>query len=812
MHSCITHFAISHTRQLPANTPPFLRNILDPGFPLVILLMTLTYQEAEPSPIRSGVTAEPAKDGMKDLQGVTSKGKQLLLRHVSIFRWLPHYTKLDAVGDLVAGVTLGLTMMPQAIAYASLAGLNAQYGLYSSFMGGLVYMMFGTIKEVSIGITSLMALMTYEYTQDLPVEFVILLDIPVWLCAARDGTAGSCSPDRDSNLDLPVLSSRAPHDKRVNQLRHRGILVDFISEPVTSGFTTATSLIIIGSQMKGLLGLRFKSNGLNLEEVNLYLRRGRVKNHLGKTTPSSPDRDSNLDLPVLSSRAQHDKRKANDIPVGPKEKSKQTHTHQVIKKLLWFFSISRNALIVVVCSTVAYKLFNNGLSPFILSGQIKPGLPSFGLPPFSAQVGNTTYSFMGMCEKLGSGIIMVPVVGVLANVAIAKAFSAGMSLDATQEMLTLGMCNLFGSFVQSTPTTGAFTRSAVSNASGVKTPMGGLYSGTIILLALGYLTPYFYFIPRCTLAAVLITAVMFMIDFKIMIHLWKCSKRDLFALLITLVSSLMFGVEVGLLMGAVFNVMQLLYLWARPVIYVKLCKGAWISIHTDRAVRLPCWTVTLGEHFGIHSRQHSQSMIGAQLAHSPLSVTQTTVLQGCSYGNDLYKIVCSTTQPTHRPLCSEKGCEYVLVTPDLGLVYSSLDYLRTELGKAAMINGRGKLPVVLNCAHFKRVDYTAACGIKLILKDFTTSKQPLLFLNAQTSLVHFLQSNNINTVQYGNSEEEIVDILLGEQLDLTRSETLPFLDKSQELKDSVEDENILVGTLALKQERAQETQEKSTKC
>nr|CAD7428827.1 unnamed protein product [Timema monikensis] len=780
MHSRITHFAISHTRKLPANTPPFLRNILDPGFPLVILLMTLTYQEAEPSPIRSGVTAEPAKDGMKDLQGVTSKGKQLLLRHVSIFRWLPHYTKLDAVGDLVAGVTLGLTMMPQAIAYASLAGLNAQYGLYSSFMGGLVYMMFGTIKEVSIGITSLMALMTYEYTQDLPVEFVILLTF-----------LSGCVQLVMGLLDL-------------------GILVDFISEPVTSGFTTATSLIIIGSQMKGLLGLRFKSNGFVDNIWQLFKHAGEAKLW-----------DCLMGISCIIALLLI--RKANDIPVGPKEKSKQTHTHQVIKKLLWFFSISRNALIVVVCSTVAYKLFNNGLSPFILSGQIKPGLPSFGLPPFSAQVGNTTYSFMGMCEKLGSGIIMVPVVGVLANVAIAKAFSAGMSLDATQEMLTLGMCNLFGSFVQSTPTTGAFTRSAVSNASGVKTPMGGLYSGTIILLALGYLTPYFYFIPRCTLAAVLITAVMFMIDFKIMIHLWKCSRhvkgvpnrlgtvlflfggqkpgyklggnavhvknerhpdlassfsdvlqllkrnchskhteqliaslsqacciiwkvfvpdflmiyvfpeRDLFALLITLVSSLMFGVEVGLLMGAVFNVMQLLYLWARPVIYVKLCK-------------------------------------------------------------------------------SEKGCEYVLVTPDLGLVYSSLDYLRTELGKAAMINGRGKLPVVLNCAHFKRVDYTAACGIKLILKDFTTSKQPLLFLNAQTSLVHFLQSNNINTVQYGNSEEEIVDILLGEQLDLTRSETLPFLDKSQELKDSVEDENILVGTLTLKQERAQETQEKSNKC
>nr|CAD7399478.1 unnamed protein product [Timema poppensis] len=279
------------------------------------------------------VTAEPAKDGMKDLQGVTSKGKQLLLRHVSIFRWLPHYTKLDAVGDLVAGVTLGLTMMPQAIAYASLAGLNAQYGLYSSFMGGLVYMIFGTIKEVSIGITSLMALMTYEYTQDLPVEFVILL---TFLSGCVQLVMGLLDLGELLFIAHTVCSSSWDFwILLIMGLLDLGILVDFISEPVTSGFTTATSLIIIVSQLKGLLGLRFKSNGFVDNIWQLFKHAGEAK--------------------------------------------------------LW-------------------------------DCQIKPGLPTFGLPPFSAQVGNTTYSFMGMCEKLGSGIIMVPVVGVLANVAIAKAF------------------------------------------------------------------------------------------------------------------------------------------------------------------------------------------------------------------------------------------------------------------------------------------------------------------------------------------------------------------------------------------------------
>ncbi|KAJ8897272.1 hypothetical protein PR048_002618, partial [Dryococelus australis] len=504
------------------------------------------------------------------------------------------------------------------------------------------------------------------------------------------------------------------------------------------------------------------------------------------------------------------------------------------------------------------------------AGKIQSGLPPFGPPPFSLHSGNTTYSFLEMCGELGSGLVVTPIVSVLANVAIAKAFcesdnpytqipktlrllprrglgevtwghatimpaveikvlhysekqmndaiddvlreialatdanqpsvglpritllhkvsgktprkrqpidvaifhmkknvqqwkiqhlhdpmwqkihstpsmeeilktgitklvfynvgaAAGKSLDATQEMLTLGLCNVFGSFVQSTPTTGAFTRSAVSNASGVRTPMAGLYSGTcttlrlvsplsdaavdlselqavhgealntftfslsshmsrgcgcvvvrllashlgepgstpggrrsrifacgnrarrcrcsagilrdlsrfprpciltvlrtdlaspssalkismlratqtlhsltresyqtndsrdqvrtvcmcvvatLILLALSYLTPYFYYIPRAALSAVLISAVMFMIEYDVMIQLWKKSTRDLLALLLTLATCLAFGVEVGLLIGAIFNAFQLLYYWARPVVDVKLCKKSTFS-------------------------------------------------------------------------------------------------------------------------------------------------------------------------------------------------------------------------------------------
>ena len=113
--------------------------------------------------------------------------KTQLFRRIRILQWLPKYTKSDIVADFIAGLTVGLTMMPQSIAYANLAGLAAQYGLYTAFIGSFTYVFFGTIKEVSIGPTSLMALLTFSYTEDLPVEYVILL---TFLCGCVEFLMG----------------------------------------------------------------------------------------------------------------------------------------------------------------------------------------------------------------------------------------------------------------------------------------------------------------------------------------------------------------------------------------------------------------------------------------------------------------------------------------------------------------------------------------------------------------------------------------------------------------------------------------------
>lgn len=467
---------------------------------------------------RKNSIAEDAKKKRK------KKIRGNLLKYLSIAQWLPRYNRFQAISDVVAGITIGLTMIPQSIAYAALAGLTAQYGLYSSLLGGFIYTFFGTIREVSIGPTSLMSLLTLEYTHDMPIDFVVLLTL----------LAGCVE------LAMGLLNL--------------GFLVDFISIPVTSAFTSAAAIIIIIAQIPGLLGLKYKSYSMVDNVTKAF------QNIANVNFPDIALSTSCIIFLLLF-------RKLQDFGNG-KTNGKDTKT----KKVLWFLSIARNALIVLITSTISFNLSSRGSSPFTLSGKVKAGLPAITVPSFSSQIGNRTYTLFDMCSHYGSGIFMVPLIAVLTNVAIAKAFASGNSLNAKQEMLTLGVCNIFGSFISSMPICGALTRSAVSAASGVQTPMAGLYTGTLTLLALSFLTPYFYYIPRATLAAVLVSAVLFMVDLRIYKVLWKGSKKDAIAAITTFVICIICNIEIGLLLGAAINIIFLLHPSARPNLQIIECK------------------------------------------------------------------------------------------------------------------------------------------------------------------------------------------------------------------------------------------------
>ncbi|XP_029039363.1 sodium-independent sulfate anion transporter-like [Osmia bicornis bicornis] len=559
--------------------------------------------------------------------------KRLLKNRVPILKWLPLYRTNDAFGDLVAGFTVGLTLIPQAIAYAGLAGLTPQYGLYSAFAGSFVYIIFGTCREVNIGPTALISLLTYTYARGIP-EYAILL----------------CFLSGCVTIVLGIL--------------RLGFLVEFVSIPVVSGFTSAASVIIACSQIKNLLGL--KIHGESFIEIWRVLA-----SSIGQTRIPDLILSSCCILTLLTLK------KVKDLKVS----------NEILGKSIWFLGTGRNALVVILCAVVSYVYEGYyGGAPFILTGHIDSGLPSIAPPSFTRTVANQTETFFDICKDLGSGIVIVPLISIIGNVAIAKAFSRGQSLDATQEMLTLGLCNIVGSFFQSMPVTGSFSRSAVNNASGVRTPLGGIYTGVLVVLALSLLTPYFYYIPRATLSSVIVCAVIFMVEVQILRPIWKCSKRDLIPTFATFFACLFAGVEIGILIGVTIDLAILIYFNARPTIYIE-------------------------------------------------------------YRNT----------PT---------LSYILVQPSAGLLFPAVEYLRIYLLENLAADQhklqrtfKNSNVVVLDCKHIDKIDYTAATGLNMVMRDFKEKNHNLILLRPSKEVLRSIQSLSEETIRVVNTDAEMIAAL-----------------------------------------------------
>jgi len=198
-----------------------------------------------------------------------------------------------------------------------------------------------------------------------------------------------------------------------------------------------------------------------------------------------------------------------------------------------------------------------------------------------------------MTGKLGIALIIIPLLAILENVAIAKAFAGGKPVDASQEMIALGICNLMGSFVSSMPTTGSFSRTAVNCASGVRTPMGGIITGGLVILALAVLMPLCAYIPKASLAAVIITAVIFSVEYEVLRPMWKSKKIDLIPAFATFLTCLFWALEYGIMVGVGIQVLLILYHAARPKVHVEhrilngIPNSNYIYVTLDRALIFP---------------------------------------------------------------------------------------------------------------------------------------------------------------------------------------------------------------------------------
>ncbi|XP_035198366.1 sodium-independent sulfate anion transporter isoform X5 [Oxyura jamaicensis] len=445
-------------------------------------------------------------------------------RRLPVLGWLPRYSPGWLQLDLIAGVTVGLTVVPQALAYAEVAGLPPQYGLYSSFVGCFVYCFLGTAKDVTLGPTAIMSLLVSSYAFHDPVYAVLLTFL-----------AGCIQ------LAMGLL--------------HLGFLLDFISCPVIKGFTSAASITISFNQVKNILGLHGIPRQFFLQ---VYETLGRI----GETRPG----DAILGLACLAALAGLRVMKSR-LPPAARTEPLATRASYLI---VWTCATARNALVVLFAGLVAYCFQLRGSQPLTLTGSIPRGLPPCRLPPFSKAVPNGTVPFGTMVEDMGVGLAVVPLMGLLETVAIGKAFASqnDYRIDPNQELLAMGFANVLGSFFSSYPVTGSFGRTAVNAQTGVCTPAGGLVTGALVLLSLAYLTSLFYYIPKAALAAVIISAVVPMFDAGIFRRLWRVKRLDLVPLCATFLFCF-WEVQYGIVAGVLVSGILLLYSIARPPLKVS---------------------------------------------------------------------------------------------------------------------------------------------------------------------------------------------------------------------------------------------------
>lgn len=386
--------------------------------------------------------------------------------------------------------------------------------------------MFGSCKDITVGPTAILSLLTYTVVANLNADLAVLTTLL-------------------SGAIIFLLG-----------FFNLGFLMQFLSGPVILGFMNAATVTITSGQIRRLLGIKSGSSSEFIDSwVTLYKHYDETK-----LWDSLFGVGSLVLLMVIRKLAQEN------------------------KKSIWlrYLSISRNAIVVFGGILIAYIFYKNGLQPFALTGEIASGFPTISLPPFSTVHNNETYNFPEMVNALGLSIVSIPLISIIEAVAIAKSFSKGKVVDVTQEMMALGLCNIASAFVSSIPITGSFTRSAVNHASGVKTTFGGVFTGAVVLLALGVLTKTFFFIPKTSLAAVIIAAMFTMMEFKKAVKVYRTRRLEMIPFLGTFLISLWKGLEYGILVGVAINILFTLYNTSRPEIKIELLNVSFIKFHMEQ--------------------------------------------------------------------------------------------------------------------------------------------------------------------------------------------------------------------------------------
>ena len=415
---------------------------------------------------------------------------------IPMLDWLSKYSINDAKGDLSAGLTVGVMLIPQGMAYSMIAGLPPIYGLYAATIPIIIYSILGTSRQLAVGPVAMVSLLTAAsigLLADGGTELYIQLAITLALMVGL--------------IQFLLGASRL------------GFLVNFLSHPVISGFTSAAALIIGLSQLKHLLGVNIPRSH-HVHEI--------ILNAIKQT-------DSihwvTLLIGIAGIILIKGVKKINKAIPGP--------------------------LLAVLFGILAVYFMGLHETGVKIVGEVPSGLPSFGIPSFD----------MGSLKSLLPAALAISIVSFMESIAVAKAIQAkhkDYKVLPNQELIALGAANIGGSFFQSFPVTGGFSRTAVNDQAGARTGMAGIFAVILIVLTLLFFTTYFYYLPNAILASVIMVAVFGLIDIAEAKHLWQANKSDFWMLVITFFATLTLGIELGIGVGVLLSLALIIYRTSIP--------------------------------------------------------------------------------------------------------------------------------------------------------------------------------------------------------------------------------------------------------
>ncbi|CAH8358232.1 unnamed protein product [Eruca vesicaria subsp. sativa] len=425
-----------------------------------------------------------------------------------IFIWGSQYDLKLFRSDVVSGLTIASLAIPQGISYAKLANLPPIVGLYSSFVPPLIYSILGSSKHLAVGPVSIASLVMGSMLSE------------------------SVSPTQDPILYLKLAFTStffAGLFQASLGLLRLGFLIDFLSKPTLVGFTAGAAVIVSLQQLKGLLGIVHFTGKMQFIPVM-----SSVFSNRSEWSWETIVMGLGFLIILLTTR----------------------HISMRKPKLFWISAASPLASVVI--STLLVFLIRNKTHAISFIGHLPKGLnpPSSNMLYFSG-------THLALAIKTG---IITGVLSLTEGIAVGRTFASlkNYQVNGNKEMMAIGFMNMIGSCTSCYVTTGSFSRSAVNYNAGAKTAVSNIVLASTVLVTLLFLMPLFHYTPNLILAAIILTAVIGLIDYQAAYKLYKVDKFDFFTCMCAFFGVLLVSVPLGLAIAVSVSVIKILLHVTRP--------------------------------------------------------------------------------------------------------------------------------------------------------------------------------------------------------------------------------------------------------